>query len=143
MGDEQIEVLFTAPEVCALIGEGHREIALAGTQRSQGLRWFGLGESDLDLGEPFLDQSQGAGDHRRRGRGEGHQPDPPGAQPGDRGNFLLGGSQRRQHANCVPRKDLAGLGQAHVAPDPLDQNGPASLLEAANHLRDGGLGVAQ
>ena len=43
----------------------------------------------------------------------------------------------------VPREHLAGLGEPHVAPDPLDEHGAGALLEAPHHLRDGGLGVAE
>ena len=43
----------------------------------------------------------------------------------------------------VPGQHLAGLGEPDVAPDPLDEDGPGALLQAADHLGDGGLGVAQ
>ena len=40
-------------------------------------------------------------------------------------------------------EDLPGLGQPHVAADPLDQDGAGALLEPAHHLGDGGLGVPE
>ena len=43
--DELVEVLLAAPEVGALVGEGHREVALAGLERREALRRLGLGEA--------------------------------------------------------------------------------------------------
>ena len=43
--DELVEVLLAAPEVGALVGERHREVALAGLERGQALRRLGLGEA--------------------------------------------------------------------------------------------------
>ena len=141
-GDEHVEVLFAAPEVRALIGEGHRQVAFAGSQRREGLRRLGLGKGHLDLGVTLFDQGQGAGDKCRRGGGERHQPDPAGAEPGDRGDLLLCRIEGCQHPHGMPRQHLASLGEAHLAPDALDQHGAGALLEAAHHLRDGGLRVA-
>ena len=141
--DEEVHVLLAPAHVGALVGEGHGEVALACLEGRQGLRGLGLGERDVDVGEALLDQGERAGDQRRRARRERHQAHPPGAQPRDRGDLLLRGIERGEDADGVARQDLAGLGEADVATDAFDEHGAGALLEAADHLRDRGLGVAE
>ena len=86
--DEGLEVL-SASDVNAFVGEGHGDIAVPGAQGGQRLRWLGLGEGDDDVGVPRLDQRECPRDQRRRGRREGHEPHPTGAQPRDRPDLLL------------------------------------------------------
>ena len=52
-------------------------------------------------------------------------------------------SSAARTADRVAGEHLPGLGQAHVAPDPLDEDGAGALLEPADHLGDGGLGVPE
>jgi hypothetical protein len=143
LGDEEVHVLLAATDVGALVGERHRQVALPGLEGCERLRRLGLGERHLHVGEALLHEGEGAGDQGRRARGKGHEPHAPGPQPGDGGDLLLGGVEGGEHGDGVPGEHLPSLGEADVATDTFDEDGAGALLEAANHLRDRGLGVAE
>ena len=142
-GDEEREVLLELARVDVLVGEDDGDVAVTGSQRSQRLRRLGLGEGHRDVGVPRAQDRERLGHEGRRRAGEGLQPHPSGAQAGDRGDLLLGGVERGEHADGVSREHLSGLGEAHLAAVALDEHGAGALLEAADHLRDGRLGEAQ
>ena len=141
--DELVEVLLAPADVGALVGKCHGEVALASLQCGQALGGLGLGEGDADVGEALLDQRQRARHQGRRRRGEGHEPHPPAAQSGDCRDLFLSRVDGREHRGGVAGEHLAGLGEADVAADPLDEHGAGALLEAPHHLRDRRLRVAQ
>ena len=53
------------------------------------------------------------------------------------------GLMTRAPLSVVTGEDGAGLGEADGAADLFDEDGPGALLEALDHLGDGGLGVAE
>ena len=147
-GDEHGEVL---PQLArgagvarvAAVDEDDGDVAVTGTKGGEGLRWLPLGEGHREVGVVALDDGQSPGHERRRRAGEGHQPNPPGAQPGDRGDLLLRGVQGGEHPDGVPGEHVAGLGETHLTSVALDQHGAGALLEAPDHLGDRGLGEAE
>ena len=97
----------------------------------------------MTSGKRFLTRDRARGTRVADADGNAISRTRPAAQPGDRGDLLLGGVEGASTGVGVTGQHLAGLGEPHVAPDPLDEHGAGALLEAPHHLRDGGLGVPQ
>ena len=125
------------------IAEGQRDLALAAAQHRQRLRRLGLHQRHPHprMGAP---QPGDSVRHQSGTRGrEGHQPHPPGPQPGDRRHLLLGGRQARQDPGRVLEQHLARLAQLHPAAGPDHQRAADRLLQRLHLLADRRLGAAQ
>ena len=120
LGLEEGQVLLELAEVGALVGERHRDVAVAVAQRRDDSERFCLREGDGDVGVALLEDGERLGDEGRGRAGEGLEPNPAGPQPGNRGDLLLGGIEGGEHADRVAREDLAGLGEADLAAVALD-----------------------
>lgn len=140
---ERVEILLAAADIGSFVGEGDRQVALAGPQRGQRLGRLGLGEGHRHVGKARLDPGQRLRHQGRRGRRESRQAHPAGAQAGDRGHLFLGGVDRGEDVAGAAGQGGTGLGEPDGAADAVDECGAGTLFQPPHHLGDRWLAVAQ
>ena len=120
-----------------------RQVDLPGAQQRAGLVGLGLDHSQLDLRMAAVEHGHGLRHERGAGALEAGEPQPAAAQPGDRGQLLLGGVQAAEDRVGVLHERATGVGQAHAAGAALDEPGAGLALERRHVLADGRLREAQ
>ena len=106
------------------VPEHQRHVDVPGAQHAQRLGRFRLGQPQVHAGLVFAQhRRRGRDDRAERGR-ERRQPEPPGAQPGVGGQFVLGGVQPADHLGGALGEEPPGVGEPDAPARPLDQLGP-------------------
>ena len=102
------------------------------------------------VNQPQVEAGMAVVQDRRRGRHdraerrrERRQPQPPGPQPGENHELVLGRVEAADDLDRPLGQQPARVGQADAAPGPLDQLGARFRLEPRQVVADGGLRVVQ
>ena len=110
-----------------------REVDLAGAQLLLGLGRLGLDHAQLHVGVALVEGRHGARHQRGAGALEAGEAQPAAAQPGQRGQLLLGVLDPAQDRLGVRHQRSARVGEAHAARSALEQGG-AGLTFQRRHL---------
>jgi hypothetical protein len=120
-----------------------REVGVAAAQVLGGLGGLGLLHRQLDVGVALVEGGHGTRSERGAAALERDQAQPPAAQPGERGQLLLGRVDARQDRVRVGHEHATGVGQPHAAPAALHQLRPDLALQRGHVLGDGRLREAE
>ena len=90
-----------------------------------------------------VEDGHGLGHERRAGALEAREPQATAAQPGDRGQLLLGGVEPREDRLGVGHQRAAGVREPHAARAALHQPGAGLALQGGHVLADGRLGEVE
>ena len=120
-----------------------REVDLSGAQQRAGLVGLGLDHAQLHLRVATVEDGHGLRHERGAGTLEAGEAQPAAAQPGDRGQLLLGGVQAAEDRLGVLHERAAGVREADAARAALHEPGAGLALEGGHVLADRRLGEAE
>ena len=120
-----------------------RQVDLPGAQQRAGLVGLGLDHAQLHLGVAAVEHGDGLRHQRGAGTLEAREAQPAAAQPGDRGQLLLGSVQAAEDRVGVLHERTARIREAHAARAAVHQTGAGLALERRDVLADRRLGEAE
>ncbi len=129
--------------VVRLVPEDQRDVHVPGPQHPERLRRLRLGQPQVEAGMAVVKDRRRGGHDGAEGRRERRQPQPPGAQPGEDHQLVLGRVEAADDLDRPLGQQPPRVGQPDAAPGPLDQLGARLRLEPRQVVADRRLRVVQ